>query len=60
MRALVLAFACAAMLGGCASYIESAYDSEARENCQAEVARVGAESCYERVDRERRERRREN
>jgi hypothetical protein len=48
------------MLGGCASYIESAYDSEARENCQAEVARVGAESCYERVDRERRERRREN
>lgn len=60
MRALVFAFAIAATLplSGCVSTLESAYDSEARQNCEQGPRRASAESCYERIDRERRERRR--
>lgn len=61
MRALALAFALAAMTAtsGCVTYLESAYDSEARDNCDNAPRRHGAESCYDRVERERRERRRD-
>lgn len=62
MRALALAFALAAMAAtsGCASYLQSMYDNEAIDNCQDGPRRVGAESCYERVDRESRARRRDD
>lgn len=57
MRRLILAAAAAFMLSGCVSYLESAYDDEARANCY-EQRRTGAESCWEIVDRQRREARR--
>ncbi len=57
MRRLVLVLSAAFMLSGCASFLESMYDEEARENCY-EQRRTSAESCWETVDRQRREMRR--
>lgn len=53
---LSLIIALTAPVAGCVSYLESMYDNEARANCDR--ASRSIESCYDRVDRERRERRR--
>jgi hypothetical protein len=53
-RVLVMAILGAALLGGCVSMIESAYDDHARAECEREGApRRG--DCLDRVEQNRRD-----
>jgi len=57
MRRVLLACAAMLALSGCVSLIDSAYDDQARSECdQQSAARRGA--CYDRVDQHRRDRER--
>jgi uncharacterized protein YceK len=57
MRRFLLALTAAAALGGCVSMIENAYDSRARHECDRASGASDRGACYDRVDRNRRERR---
>ncbi|MGD9979238.1 MAG: hypothetical protein AB7H66_16435 [Hyphomonadaceae bacterium] len=57
MRRFLLALAAAVALGGCVSYFEEAYDSRARHQCDRNSDARERGDCYDRVDRNRRERR---
>jgi hypothetical protein len=62
MRRLIFALCAAASLGGCISYLDSAYDEQARDECEQAGPRDRG-SCYDRVDQHARDRdrdRREN
>lgn len=58
MRRLLIAFAAVATLGGCASYLQSAYDEQAREECDNNASAGVRGACYDRVDQNSRNRRR--
>ena len=57
MRRFFLALAASAMLSGCISIFESAYDDRAREECDRSTRAAERGACYDRVDQHRRERR---
>jgi hypothetical protein len=55
MRKLAAILCAAALLGGCMSTLQNAYDERARDECEQER---GADrvDCYDRVERNSRER----
>jgi hypothetical protein len=55
MRRLILALCAAASLTGCVSYLDSAYDNQARDECEQAGPRDRA-GCYDRVDQHARDR----
>ena len=59
MRRMLIALAAAAMLGGCASTLQSMYDEQAREECDNNSSAGSRGACYDRVDANRRDRRRD-
>lgn len=58
MRRVLIALAAAAALGGC-SIMQSAYDDQARDDCDNNASTASRGACYDRVDQNSRERRRE-
>ncbi len=56
MRRTLLAFVAAAALGGCAM-MQSAYDEQARDQCDNRAGAGERGSCYDQVDQNSRERR---
>jgi hypothetical protein len=59
MRRVLLALIAAAVLGGCASFFEDAYDDQARAQCDADTRASERGACYDRIEEHRRERDRE-
>jgi hypothetical protein len=60
MRKLLIAAIAALALSGCISMIDDAYDDEARSNCDQHTRTAQRGDCYDRVERESRERRQQN
>lgn len=58
LRRVLIALSAAALLGGC-SLLQSAYDEQAREECDNASTASSRGACYDRVDQNSRERRRE-
>lgn len=56
MARLVLAALAAALLSGCVSLLDSAYDEQARSQCDQETRPSQRGECHDRVDENRRER----
>jgi hypothetical protein len=59
MRRFLLALIASATLGGCISLLESGYDERARHECDRNTSAGERGACYDRVEQNRRERRRD-
>jgi hypothetical protein len=59
MRRMLIVLATAAMLGGCAPTLQSMYDEQAREECDNNSSAGSRRACYDRVDENSRQRRRD-
>lgn len=59
MRRFLLALIASATLGGCISTLESGYDERARQECDRDTRAGERGACYDRVEQNRRERRRD-
>lgn len=59
MRRFLLALIASATLGGCISMLESGYDERARHECHRDTRAGERGACYDRVEQNRRERRRD-